>query len=58
MITSFLLKKRINPIIYSSNINFRKKKKQPPMQLCAIVILYYNMKLLKTPNILTTLEYP
>ncbi len=58
MITSFLLKKRINLTPYSSNVEFRKKRNQPPTQPCALIIPYFNMKLLKTLNSLTTHEYP
>jgi hypothetical protein len=57
MITNFLLKKKINPTFYSSNIKFWKKKENnPPTQPCALI--NSNMKLLKTPNSFTTLEYP
>jgi hypothetical protein len=58
MITNFLLKKIINPTPYSSNIKFKKKKKKPLAQPCTLIIPYFNMKLLKTPNSFTTLKYP
>jgi hypothetical protein len=35
-----------------------EKENNPPMQPCAFIILYSNVKLLKTLNNLTTLEYP
>jgi len=57
MVISFLLKKGINPTPYSPILYFRKKK-QPPMQPCAFIIPYSNMKLLKILNNLTTFEYP
>jgi hypothetical protein len=54
-----LLKKKINLTLHSSNVKFwKKKKKKPPMQLCTFIILYLNMKMLKTPNNLTMFEYP
>ncbi len=55
MITNFLLKKKINPTPYSSNIEFQKEKKEPSMQPCAFIIPYYNMKL---PKPLITLSHP
>jgi hypothetical protein len=30
------------------------EKKQPPMQPCTLIIIYYNLKLLKNPNSFTT----
>jgi flagellar biosynthesis protein FliP len=60
MVTSFLLKKITKQTPYSpiSYFKKKKKKKQPPTQPCALIIPSFNMKLLKTPNNLTTLEYP
>jgi hypothetical protein len=57
MIISFLLKKEITPTPYSP-ISYFGKKNNPPMQPCAFINPYSNMKLLKTPNNLTTFEYP
>jgi len=57
MVISFLLKKGINPTPYSS-ISYFEKENNPPTQPCAFIIPYFNMKLLKTPNNFTTLEYP
>jgi len=34
--------------------NIELKKKQPPMLPCTLIIPYYNKKLVKTPNNLTT----
>jgi hypothetical protein len=56
MVISFLLKKGTNPTPHSPILYFGKEN--PPMQPCTFVISYSNMKLLKTPNNLTTLEYP
>jgi hypothetical protein len=57
MVTSFLLKKRSNSTPYASILYFGKKN-NPPMQTCAFIIPYSNMKLLETFNNLTALEYP
>ncbi len=57
MVTNFLLKKRTNPTPYSPISNFGIEN-NPPTQPCAFIILYSNIKLLKTPNNLTTLKYP
>ncbi len=57
MVITFLLKKGTNPTLYSP-ISYFEKKKQPPTEPCAFIIPYSNMKLLKTLNKLTTLEYP
>jgi hypothetical protein len=56
MVASFLLKKKINTLFI--NIEFQKKKNNPPTQPCTVIILYFNMKLLKHLNSLNTLEYP
>jgi hypothetical protein len=58
MVISFLLKKGINLTPYSLNIVFREKKINLHTQPCAFINPYFNMKLLKTLNNLTTLEYP
>jgi hypothetical protein len=57
MVINVLLKKGTNPTPYFP-ISYFGKENNPPMQLCAFIILYFNMKLLKTFNNLTTLEYP
>jgi hypothetical protein len=54
MVTSFLLKKRTNSTPYSLISYFQKKKQAPHATMC---IHYSNMKLLKTLNNHTTLEY-
>jgi hypothetical protein len=56
MVINFLLKKGIDPTPYAL-ISYFKKKNNPPTQPCVFIIPYSNMKLLKTPNNLTTLEY-
>jgi hypothetical protein len=56
MVINFLLKKGINSTPYSK-YHISKKKKQPPTQPCAFNIPYFNMKLLKTLNNITTLKY-
>jgi hypothetical protein len=58
MVINFLLKKGINPTPYSPILYFGKENTPPPMQPCAFIIPYSNMKLLKTLNNLTTLKYP
>jgi hypothetical protein len=57
MVINFLLKKRTNLTPYSPILYFEKEN-NPPMQPCAFIIPYSNMKLLKTLNNLTALEYP
>jgi len=57
MDTNFLLKKKTNPTPYSPILYFRKEN-NPHTQPCASIILYSNMKLLKTPNNLITLKFP
>jgi len=56
MITSFLLKKKINPTSYSSNIEFWKKKKKttPPTQPFEIKKTKKNF--LKNPNNLNKIK--
>jgi len=57
MVISFLLKKKLTEhLIHQYRI--LGKRKQPPTQPCTFIIPYFNMKLLRTPNNLTTLEYP
>jgi hypothetical protein len=58
MITNILLKKKINLTPYFLISNLKKKKKQPSHATCALISFYFNMKLLKTPNSLTTFKYP
>jgi hypothetical protein len=46
MLINFLLKKKTNPTPYS-RISYFKKENNLPMQPCAFIIPYSNMKLLK-----------
>jgi hypothetical protein len=57
MVISFLLKKRTNPTPYSPILYFGKENTPPPNAPCAFIIPYFNMKLLKALNNLTTLKY-
>jgi hypothetical protein len=57
MVTNFLLMKRTNSTPYSPILYFIKEN-NPPTQPCAFIIPYSNMNLLKSPNNLTTFEYP
>jgi hypothetical protein len=57
MVISFLSKKITNPTPYSP-ISYFEKENNPPMQPCAFIIPYSTLKLLKTPDNLTTLKYP
>ncbi len=57
MVYQLLLKKKTNPTPYSPMLYF-KKENNSPTQPCAFITPYFNMKLLKTPNNITTFEYP
>jgi hypothetical protein len=57
MVTSFLLKTRTNPTLYSPILYFEKEN-NPLTQPCAFIIPYFNMELVKAPNNITTFEYP
>jgi hypothetical protein len=59
MITNFCWRKELTLHLIHLISNFEKKQPpMQPMQPCALIIPYSNMKLLKTPSSLTTLEYP